>query len=261
MPEGRPLKNPRLWLASLAIATGLGFVMALQVWLSVEVARRPSFWSAQFLQPQLIPWLVWALLTPPLIALAERLPRSAISYVSLGAASIVVHSVASGLVLGWWWAFPSLVPMSPEWHIVYLLKSRTVFGVFIVGLVAVGLRSTRRQAVPQPPIPSPEPRLALRTKDRIVLVSPDEIDWIEADRDYCVVHARGATHRVRARISSFESRLLAHRLVRVSRSAIVNLARVAELQPRPRGEYVIILTDGTKVTTGKAYRDRITRLL
>ena len=259
------MKNPRLWLASFAIAIGLGFVMALQIWLSVAATRRPSFWSAQFLQPQLIPWLVWAVLTPPLIALAQRLPRSPFSYVCLGAASIVVHSIASGFVLGWWWAFPSLVPMNPEWHIVYLLKSRTVFGVLIVGLVAAGLRSSRR-AVPSPTVPLPSPtvfdsRIALRTKDRIVFARPEEISWIEADGDYCIVHTNGTSHRIRARLSRFESRLVAHRLVRVSRSAIVNIDRIKEVRTIARGNRLIILNDGTEITTGRGYLEHFHRTI
>jgi hypothetical protein len=259
-----PVKSPRLWLASFAIATALGFAMALQVWLSVGAARRPFFWSPEFLQPQLIPWLVWAALTPPLIALARRLPRSPLSYVALGATSIVVHSVASGLVLGWWWAFPSLVPMNPEWHIAYLLKSRTVFGVFIVGLVAVSLRAGRRAPISLPPLPAHSrpsfSRIALRTRDRITFARPEEIDWIEADGDYCIVHTNGTSHRIRARLSRFESRLVAHRLVRVSRSAIVNVDRIAELRVAARGNYLIVLRDGTNIPTGKRYRDRLTHL-
>ena len=263
------MKNPRLWLASFAIAIGLGFVMALQIWLSVAAARRPPFWSAEFLQPQLIPWLVWALLTPPLIALAQRLPRSPLSYVALGAASIVVHSIASGLVLGWWWAFPSLVPMNPEWHIVYLLKSRTVFGVLIVGLVAAGLRSPRRPLLPvtshSRPLPpsdrAPESRIALRTRDRITFARPEEISWIEADGDYCIVHTKGTSHRIRARLSRFESRLVAHRLVRVSRSAIVNIDRIKEVRTIARGNRLIILNDGTEITTGRGYLEHFHRTI
>jgi hypothetical protein len=271
------LREPRLWLSSFGIATILGFATAIQVWLSVEVTRRPaSFWEPRFLQPQLIPWYVWALLTPPLVVLVQRLRRvrqpawrSAALYVGLGAASIVVHSIASGFALGWWWSFPSLIPMSPEWHIAHQLRSRTVFGVLIFALIAVGFRrrdgATASRAAPERSIPldglsRPPATVALRTSERVVFVTPDQIDWIEADRDHVIVHARGAAYRVRSGLAAFESRLPPSRLVRVSRSAIVNLGAVAELQRWFRGDYVIILRDGTKIVTGKKYRDRITRL-
>ena len=273
MPQRPILREPRLWLFSFAIATVVGFAIAAQIWLSLDVAKRPaSFLSARFLQPKLIPWYVWALLTPPLVALLQRMNsvrqpawRSAVLYLGLGAASILVHSIASGFALGWWWSFPSLVPMDPEWHIARLLRSRTVFGVFMVGLVAVGLRASRR--APVPPVPAPyrpvprETRIALRTRDRIVFTRSEDIDWIEADKDHVIVHVGGTTHRIRSALTAFESRLPPSRLIRVSRSAIVNLDRIAQLQPSGRGDYVITLRDGTKLTTGKAYRDRITRVL
>jgi len=104
------------------------------------------------------------------------------------------------------------------------------------------------------------PAIALKTRDRVVFVAPDQIDWIEADRDHVIVHVRGTTHRVREKLSSIESRLPPDRLVRVSRSAIVNIGAIVELQPWFRGNYVAILRDGSRVSTGKAYRDRITRL-
>lgn len=273
MTQRSILREWRLWVASFAIATVVGFATAAQIWLSLDVAKRPaSFLAARFLQPQLIPWYVWALLAPPLVVLAQRVNRvqqpawrSAALYVGLGAASILVHSIASGFALGWWWSFPSLIPMDPEWHIAHLLRSRTVFGVFMVALIAVGLHGTKRRTTDDARRTThafvPPTTIALRTKDRIVFIKPDQIDWIEADKDHVIVHTRGTTHRVRSALTAFESRLPPSRLVRVSRSAIVSLDRVAELQPSGRGDYVIILRDGTRLTTGKAYRDRITHVL
>ena len=62
-------------------------------------------------------------------------------------------------------------------------------------------------------------------------------------------------------MSSLELRLEPHRFIRVHRSAIVNRSRIREMQPWFQGEYVLILRDGTKVTTGRSYREAVQRLV
>jgi hypothetical protein len=84
---------------------------------------------------------------------------------------------------------------------------------------------------------------------------------IEADGDYVIAHAGTANHRVRQTITAMEARLPSEQLIRVSRSAIVNIGAVAEIQPWFRGNFVILLRSGARVTTGARYRDRIARRL
>jgi hypothetical protein len=49
--------------------------------------------------------------------------------------------------------------------------------------------------------------------------------------------------------------------VRIHRSTIVNLDRIRELQPDFNGDQVVLLADGTKLSLGRSYRDRLqTRL-
>ena len=101
--------------------------------------------------------------------------------------------------------------------------------------------------------------ITLRGADRVWFVEPGDIDWIEADGDYVIVHVGTTRHRVREAISSIERRVPQGQLVRVSRSAIVNLSAVREMQRWFRGNFVIILRDGTRVVTGAKYRDRLIR--
>jgi hypothetical protein len=47
----------------------------------------------------------------------------------------------------------------------------------------------------------------------------------------------------------------------LDRSAIVNLARIRELQPTFNGEYAVLLDSGAKLTLSRSYRDALrTRL-
>jgi len=49
--------------------------------------------------------------------------------------------------------------------------------------------------------------------------------------------------------------------VRIHRSAIVNAERVKELRPRDKGEYTVVLNDGTELKLSRNYRAAVERLV
>jgi two-component system LytT family response regulator len=49
--------------------------------------------------------------------------------------------------------------------------------------------------------------------------------------------------------------------MRISRSTIVNIERIKELQPMFHGEYAVILRNGTRLTLSRSYRDKLQQLL
>jgi two-component system LytT family response regulator len=98
-------------------------------------------------------------------------------------------------------------------------------------------------------------RLLVKGDGRVAVVQVDEVDWIEAADNYARVHTARGRFMVREPIKALEAKLDPRRFARVHRSAIVNLARVRELQPMFGGEYVIILSTGAKLTLSRGYRD------
>lgn len=100
----------------------------------------------------------------------------------------------------------------------------------------------------------PTPRM-LRLKDqgRVVFVDVGEVDFIEADGNYSIVHAGAVRHIVRQPISRFE-RELAASFVRVHRSALVNLRRVTEVRRLPNGEQDVALAGGSRVPVSRRLR-------
>jgi two-component system, LytTR family, response regulator len=97
-------------------------------------------------------------------------------------------------------------------------------------------------------------RLAIKGDGRVILVDVDEVDRLEAAGNYVEVYSGARRHLVRETMASLEARLDPARFVRVSRSSIVNAARVRELQPMFNGDYVVVLRDGTKVAGSRRYR-------
>lgn len=104
-------------------------------------------------------------------------------------------------------------------------------------------------------------RLAFKENGRIVFVRPETIDWIESDGNYVRVHAGGHSHYVRDTLAGLESQLSRDKFMRISRSVIVNLDRIKELQPVFYGDYAVILQDGSKLSMSRTYRDRLQGIL
>ncbi len=104
-------------------------------------------------------------------------------------------------------------------------------------------------------------RLAIKTAGRLILLRIADIDWIEAADNYVSLHLGSESHLHRETMSALESRLPVDRFIRISRSAIVNVEKIKELQPLFHGEYAVILRNGTRLTLSRSYRDRLQRLI
>lgn len=104
-------------------------------------------------------------------------------------------------------------------------------------------------------------RLAVRVDGRTLFLRTAEIEWLEAEGNYVRLHVGSAAHLVRDTLCALEADLPGERFLRISRSAIVNVDAVKELQPLFYGDHVVILRDGTRLTLSRNYRDRLKRLL
>jgi two-component system LytT family response regulator len=103
-------------------------------------------------------------------------------------------------------------------------------------------------------------QIPLWTDGRVVFVRVTDIDWIDAADDYVRVHVGSTVYTTRETMSAMESRLPSG-FLRVHRSYIVNRSRIREIQPWVKGDFVIILQNGARVTTGRTYRERVRSIL
>jgi two-component system LytT family response regulator len=100
-------------------------------------------------------------------------------------------------------------------------------------------------------------RLAIKTEGRMLFLKAAEIDWIETDGDHVKFHVGPQTYLHRTTLTRLEERLSPKLFLRIHRSIVVNIERVRELQPWFQGDYVLILADGTRLTSGRSYRERV----
>jgi len=104
-------------------------------------------------------------------------------------------------------------------------------------------------------------RIAVKSSGRVVFVKVDEIDWVEAADNYVSLHVGTETHLHRETMASIEGQLPPEKFMRISRSTIVNMDRIKELQPLFHGEYTVILRNGTKLTLSRSYREKLDQLM
>lgn len=110
------------------------------------------------------------------------------------------------------------------------------------------------------PRPQEPERLAVKSEGRVVFVNIHDIDWVEAADNYVNLHVGKDSHLLRETMNGLEAKLPPKKFLRISRSTIVNVERIRELQPLFHGEYVVILRDGTKLTLSRSHRDKLEQL-
>ena len=117
-------------------------------------------------------------------------------------------------------------------------------------------------AAPMPvPVTAPPERFTVRKRGGSeVLVEMADIDWIEASGNYAILHVGGETFEIRSSLSKLEGELDPKRFVRVHKSHVVNIARVAEVTPWVSGDWRIRLQDGAEVNLSRRYRQRFEAL-
>jgi len=104
-------------------------------------------------------------------------------------------------------------------------------------------------------------RLVARLGDRSTVIAIDDIDWIEA-QDYCAaVHVGAQAHVVRQTLAALEARLDPRRFVRIHRSAVVNIARIRELDHADASELVVVLASGARLPVSRRRREALERAL
>jgi two-component system LytT family response regulator len=98
-------------------------------------------------------------------------------------------------------------------------------------------------------------RLAVKTPGKVLFVNVEDIDAIEAAGKYAVVHVGKENHVLRETITTLEANLPPERFLRISRSVIVNIACIQELQPMFKGENVVVLKNGQHYPTTRPLRE------
>lgn len=128
------------------------------------------------------------------------------------------------------------------------------FGLLMLGAWLLAQPRQAPQAVPSPPAAPPGPAmLDVLTGTGRTQVRLDEVECLEADRNYINVHTGQRSYLLRQTLASFEKSLGASDFQRIHRSIIVNRSKIRE---RRRGG-VLVLNSGRMVRVSRAFADRL----
>jgi two-component system, LytTR family, response regulator len=151
-----------------------------------------------------------------------------------------------------------LKPFKPTRFKEAVQRARDLIANKQAGVAARGLLALLGQT---PPPADQLTRLAIKTPGKVTFVELDQIQSIEAAGKYAVVHigcsphGPPVNHVVRETMTSLESDLPPQRFLRISRSVIVNIHQIKELQPMFKGENVVVLKNGKSYPTTRPIRE------
>ncbi|HYL76886.1 MAG TPA: protein kinase [Bryobacteraceae bacterium] len=104
-------------------------------------------------------------------------------------------------------------------------------------------------------------RIVVKDGARVHIIPVDRLDYAEAQDDYVALHSQGKSYLKQQTISSLETALDPNQFVRIHRSFIVNLERIAKIEPYAKDSRVAVLSDGTQLQVSRAGYDRLKSLL
>jgi two-component system LytT family response regulator len=104
-------------------------------------------------------------------------------------------------------------------------------------------------------------RIVVKDGTRVQIIPVGKLDYAEAQDDYVALHSEKKNYLKQQTISSLEAALDPARFVRVHRSFIVNLERIAKIEPYTKDTRVVLLSDGSQIPVSRAGYTRLKELL
>jgi two-component system, LytTR family, response regulator len=104
-------------------------------------------------------------------------------------------------------------------------------------------------------------RIPVRDGTRVFIIPVGKLDYAEAQDDYVALCAEGRKHLKQQTIASLESSLDPSRFLRIHRSYIVNLERVARVEPYGKDTHVAVLTGGAQLPVSRSGYARLRAFL
>jgi two-component system, LytTR family, response regulator len=116
------------------------------------------------------------------------------------------------------------------------------------------------RAAARPP-GAPLERVVIRDGAQVHVVAVEKIDYVEAQDDYVAFRTGGKALLKEQTLGDLEAQLDPRRFVRIHRSYILNIERLARVELYAKDSRIAILTDGTKLPVSRAGYQRLQQLL
>jgi two-component system LytT family response regulator len=101
----------------------------------------------------------------------------------------------------------------------------------------------------------------IRDGANVHVLPVDKIDYVEAQDDYVSFKSEGKQYLKDQTLSMVEATLDSARFVRIHRSFILNIDRIAKVELYAKDSRIAILRDGTRLPVSRAGYARLSQLL
>ena len=126
----------------------------------------------------------------------------------------------------------------------------------------LGSRALPKQAAAAArPIGERPNRIVVKDGARIHVIPISKLDYVEAQDDYSALHSEGKSYLKQQPIGEIEGLLDPAAFVRIHRSAIVNLERIARIEPYGKDSRIAILGDGTRLPVSRSGYARLMEVM
>ncbi len=107
----------------------------------------------------------------------------------------------------------------------------------------------------------PLERVLIKDGASVRVLPVETIDYVEAQDDYVAFKSGGKLHLKQQRMAELESLMDPARFVRIHRSYILNIDRLARLEPYAKESRMAILKDGTQLPVSRSGYDKLKQYL
>jgi two-component system LytT family response regulator len=104
-------------------------------------------------------------------------------------------------------------------------------------------------------------RVVIRDGTHVHVVGTHTLDFIEAEDDYLVLAAGAKRYRKQHTLAQLETQLDPARFVRVHRSFMINVERIARIEPYAKDSWQVFLSDGRHVPMSRSGYQRLRAVL
>jgi two-component system LytT family response regulator len=111
-------------------------------------------------------------------------------------------------------------------------------------------------AAARPP-DQPLTRIAVRDGAKVHLIPVEKLDYAEAQDDYIALHSGGKQYLKQQTLAALDGQLDPRRFARIHRSYLVNLERIARIEPYTKDSRVAVLQDGTKLPVSRSGQSKL----
>jgi two-component system LytT family response regulator len=129
------------------------------------------------------------------------------------------------------------------------------------GLDSTPAAAPAAEAPAAPAAPDYVDRIVLKADGALHFIKTRDVIWIEAQGDFVKVQTQGKTQLVRETLQSMERKLDAAKFLRIHRSFLVNLEHVRKVEVALYGDYIVYMSDGSKLRLSRNYRSKLKALL